>query len=200
MQRRDVLRLLATGAALQLAPGKVLALAREVRVLVAAQDAPRSLNAHQFATVRTMAELIIPRTDTPGATDVGVAEFVDLLLTEWYDEKDRKIFVDGLEDVAARANRLFGKSFVDCSPVEQSEILAILGEKMTEEDEAERMKAQAPTDDESDSMKFYPTLRNLTLTAYYTSEAGATNELHFEIVPDRYDGCASTANEGPERP
>jgi hypothetical protein len=187
-----MLRLIATGAALQLAPANILALAREVRFLVQAQRAPRTLNAHQFATVRTMAELIIPRTDTPGATDVGVAEFIDLLLTEWYDEKDRKSFVDGLGDVDARANRLFEKSFVDCSPVEQSKILNILGEEMLKEGE-------------SDSLRFYPTLRNLTMTAYYTSEDGATDELHFEIVPGRFDGCApmgheGTDHEGPERP
>jgi len=195
-----VLRLLATGAALQLAPGKALALARELHRLIETQSAPRTLSPHQFATVRTMAELILPRTDTPGATDVGVAEFIDLLLTEWYEEKDRKSFVGGLADVDARANHLFGKSFVDGSPAEQSEILTMLGQEMIEEDEAARMKAQSPADDESASIKFYPTLRNLTLTAYYTSEAGATNELHFEIIPDRYDGCAAAAHEGPERP
>ena len=202
MQRRDVLRLLATGAALQLAPGKAFALAREVRFLVQGQSAPRTLNAHQFATVRTMAELIIPRTDTPGATDVGVAEFIDLLLTEWYDEKDRKTFLDGLGDVDARANRQFGKSFVECSPAEQSKILIILGEIMVKEDEAQWAKdhASAQNEGESEALKFYPTLRKLTMTAYYTSEDGATDELHFEIVPGRFDGCTPMDHKGPERP
>jgi hypothetical protein len=32
-------------------------------------------------------------------------------------------------------------------------------------------------------------LRRLTLTAYYTSEAGATEELHFEMIPGRHAGC-----------
>jgi hypothetical protein len=32
-------------------------------------------------------------------------------------------------------------------------------------------------------------LRGLTLTGYYTSEAGATRELDFQIIPGRYDGC-----------
>jgi hypothetical protein len=33
--------------------------------------------------------------------------------------------------------------------------------------------------------------RQLTLTAYYTSEAGATQELHFEMVPGDYNGCGA---------
>jgi Gluconate 2-dehydrogenase subunit 3 len=37
---------------------------------------------------------------------------------------------------------------------------------------------------------FYSMLRWLTLTAYYTSEAGATQELHYQIIPDRFDACA----------
>ena len=94
MQRREVLRILATGTALQLAPAKLLVFAREVRTLMASQAAPRTLNAHQAATVTTIAELILPRTDTPGATDVGATEFIDLILTEWYDEADRSRFLE----------------------------------------------------------------------------------------------------------
>jgi hypothetical protein len=29
------------------------------------------------------------------------------------------------------------------------------------------------------------------LTAYFTSEAGATDALHFEIIPDHFDPCAA---------
>jgi len=72
MNRREALRLLATGTALQLAPHNLLAVLREARRLVDTPAAPRTLNAHQDSTVKAMAELILPRTDTPGATHVGV--------------------------------------------------------------------------------------------------------------------------------
>ena len=46
---------------------------------------------------------------------------------------------------------------------------------------------------------FYSVLRRLTLTAYYTSEAGATAELHFEIIPDRHAGCVEVGtSKGPQ--
>lgn len=187
MHRRDVLRLLATGTALQLAPGKLFALAREARALVADQPAPRSLNSHQYETVKTMAELIIPRTDTPGATDVGVADFIDLILTEWSDDGDRARFLDGISDVDSRSNNLFGKDFVACSPTGQSQILIDLGEAMTEQaSHAERFGRRAFRG----GSDFYSMFRRFTLTAYYTSETGATKELGFEIIPDGYDGCA----------
>jgi len=192
MQRRDVLRLLATGTALQLAPAKLFALMREARTLVQAHTSPQTLNAHQYETVKVMAEMIIPRTDTPGATDVGTADFIDLVLTEWCDQLDCKRFLDGIADVDSRARSLFGKDFVECSALQQADILTALGEKMVEESKA----SQAPPTrvrGYSYSSNFYPMFRRLTLTAYYTSEAGATNELHFEIVPGEYQGCADAA-------
>ncbi len=129
MQRRDILRLLATGAVLQLAPTKLFAVLQEARSLVQAHTSPQILNPHQYDTVKVMAEMIIPRTDTPGATDVGTVDFIDLVLSEWYDEPERGRFLDGLGDVDSRAKNLFGKDFIDCAPAQQQNILAVLGEQ-----------------------------------------------------------------------
>jgi len=149
-----------------------------------------------------MAELILPRTETPGATDVGVSDFIDLMLTEWYDERQTKDFLAGLADIDARSQKLFRASFVDCAPDQQAANLNALGEQMLE-DELGHNRAFSPSESPSErNIDFYSTLRWLTLTGYYTSEAGATEELHFEIIPDHYDGCATTAieQEAPKRP
>ena len=190
MNRREALRLLAAGAALPLAPHRLLAL-KEARVLLGDVAAPRTLNTHQFATVKTIAEMILPRTETPGATDIGATEFIDLILTEWYSDEERSSFLNGLADVDVRGRALFSHDFVDCSEPQQAEILTALGEKLLEEADAMRgqprigrARRAAPAGN------FYAMLRQLTLTAYYTSEAGATSELKFEIIPDHHDGCA----------
>jgi len=185
MHRRDVLRLLATGTALQLTPLNILALARQARALVAEQPSPRTLNPHQYQTAKTMAELILPRTDTPGATDVGVADFIDLILTEWCDDSERERFLKGFADVDARSNALFSVDFTSSTPIQQSQILVDLGQQMGEDTSRRSRRAtrSAP------SPEFYPMFRRLTLTAYFTSEEGATKALNFEIIPDGYRGC-----------
>ena len=184
MERREVLRLLATGTALQLAPLNMLAFAREARALLAEQKSARTLNPHQDATVKVMAELIIPRTDTPGATDVGVADFIDLVLTEWCDDADRARFLKGLADVDSRADNLFGKDFINCTASQQSQILIDLGQKMLEDTAGPQLSNGLVGETD-----FYAMFRRLTLTAYYTSEDGATKELNFQIIPDAYRGC-----------
>ena len=197
MERREALRLLATGVALQLAPRNLLAVLREARKLVETQAASRTLNAHQQATARVMAELILPKTDTPGATEVGATDFIDLMLTEWYDEQDRARFLTGLADVDVRTQALFGRSFVEASPDQQAEILTWLGQKMTAE--AESLPRRRGRSSPALSKTFYSMFRRLTLTAYYTSEAGATAELHFQVIPDSHNECAEvpSAKGGP---
>lgn len=192
MDRRDALRLLATGAAFQLAPRNVLFVLREARTLLATQVALRTLNPHQDATVKAMAELILPKTDTPGATDVGADEFIDLMLTEWYDEQDRTRFLNGLSETDLHTKELFGKNFVEASPDQQAEILAWLGEKMiAEADALGTARRERRGSSQESAASFYSALRRLTLTAYYTSEAGATEELHYQVIPDSHAGCAT---------
>jgi hypothetical protein len=192
MDRREALRLLATGAVLPLAPPNLLTILRQARLLLGEEATLRTLNPHQFATVKVMAELILPRTDTPGATDIGASEFIDLMLTEWYDNQDRTVFLNGLADLDSRTRTLFDKPFIECSLDQQAEILASLGQAMTEE--ASALPAQ-PREARRLALgshrSFYSMVRRLTLTAYYTSEAGATAELNFQIIPDRFDACAA---------
>jgi hypothetical protein len=189
MNRREALQLLATGTALQLAPAKMLAALREARAVLADQNAPRTLNAHQDATVRTMTEMILPRTETPGAADVGAGEFIDLMLTEWYEEAERARFLGGLADVDTRSQNLFQHNFVDCTSIQRAAILNALGEQMTEDELTRDQTTAVVGPPPAATGSFYSMLRWLTLTAYYTSEAGATQELHFEIIPDRHAGC-----------
>ncbi len=189
MERREALRILAGGAAIQLVPSNLLAVLRKARTPAASESAPRTLNSHQFSTVKAIAELILPRTDTPGAADAGAAEFVDLMLTEWYDENQRTIFLTGLAGVDSRSQALFGRDFVECSPAQQAEMLTALGEKMEAEADEKRDKGSFPELKPEEETSFYPMLRWLILTAYFTSEDGATQELNFQVIPDRHAGC-----------
>jgi Gluconate 2-dehydrogenase subunit 3 len=188
INRREALRLLATGATVPLLSQATWARLRQAREALGSSPAPRTLDRHQYATVKTLAELIIPKTDTPGASDVGAADFIDLLLTEWYDGPGRDRFLSGLSDLDARAQSLFSRKMINCSAAQRTVILRVLGEEMVEEASIEQRITQ--DNDSGAPEAFYPMLRRMTLTAYYTSEAGATEELHFEIVPGRYDGCA----------
>jgi hypothetical protein len=199
MQRREVLRLIATGTALQLAPGKWLAFSREVRALLAESSSLRTVTPHQDATLKALADMIIPRTDTPSATDAGVSQFIDLVLTECYDVPERTHFLDGLSDVDAQSRTLFNKNFTDCSTEQKGKLLTELGAKMLEGTvpSSRRRSVQRPAPPKTN---FYADFRRLALTAYYTSEPGATQALHYEVIPEQYQGCNISPAKEPKQP
>lgn len=87
---------------------------------------PRTLTPDQRVTVVAIAEAIIPTTDTPGAKDAYVDEFVDNMLSDHYPVADRERFLAGLARVEARAQRVHQKGFNALTAAQQSALVAEL--------------------------------------------------------------------------
>src|SRR6516225_4282008 len=117
MKRREALRIFAAGAALPAFSPELLALFRQ------SQPPPgysmRTLTGHLNDTVVAMIDQIIPATDTPGAKGARVNEFIDVILTEWAKDDERRSFLDGLADVDKQSQSLYGKSFSEATPEQQ---------------------------------------------------------------------------------
>ena len=175
MNRRDMLLVLAGTAAV---PDQLLAVGRTIHKTIRAGTL-RALTSQQNETVATIAELIIPKTDTPGARDAGVPAFIDVMLADWADDDQRQMFAAGLANVDERSRAAFGKEFVAGTPAQQAEILEDLDYEL-----ARLRDTKADT-----SKNFFQAMKWLTLTGYYTSEIGATSELHYRVVPGRYEPC-----------
>jgi hypothetical protein len=193
MQRREALRLLAGAAALPLLSRDAFSLFREVHEQLAEVPARKTLNPHQNATVTAISELIIPQTETPGAKAVRVNEFIDLILTEWYDDDERQRFLAGLADVDVRSRDVCGKDFVDGSEKQQLQIVSSLDEELAgirQPLDLHRQGRFAPTE-----KQFFYMMKRLTLVGYYTSQAGFEQELHQQIIPPSHAGCAPIEEE-----
>src|ERR1700730_880208 len=130
MQRRDVLRLLAAGAAIPVLPSSLLALAREAQAQVGPAYKLRTLNPAQNATVTTMIDLTIPATDTPGAKAARVNDFIDVILTEWATDSERQDFLNGLAGIDKQSNDLYAKSFTAASAEQQTALLRAMDDSV----------------------------------------------------------------------
>jgi hypothetical protein len=187
MERRDVLKLLFSAAAMPALSPEAFALLRQVYTQVG--EGSGTLNPHQDTTVAAIAELIIPQTDTPGAKALKVNEFIDLILTDWYDEADTSFFLAGLADVDKRSQSLYGKTFIDCAEGQQNQLLGLLDTEALIA--ARKEKARSTSIASSpDPQNFFYMMKKLTLVGYYTSQVGFVEELHKSIIPPTHAGCA----------
>jgi hypothetical protein len=171
---------------------------------------PSTLTAAQSELVATIAEHIIPTTDTPGARAAGVHRFVDAMLTDHYAPAERDRFLAGLAGVDIRAQQRHKKNFVACTRRQQVAILADMDAEAypAQGQLAKAEKAQQPpprdpivgpssggtgglaqpspadVDGLTEPVRaelrsgwFWRRMKEFTLTGYYTSQVGATQEL-----------------------
>jgi gluconate 2-dehydrogenase gamma chain len=180
--------------------------------------APRALTPEQLEQVATIAEHIIPATETPGARAAGVDRFIDTMLAEYYTADERAHFLAGLAAVDARARRLYSRAFLSCGNDDQRALLeqfdresvavpptaaAVAKEasRETERGGGGLAAGSADTSHRADTRRdpapaFFHMVKELTLLGYYTSQPGATKELRYVQVPGRYDGCVPFPKNG----
>jgi gluconate 2-dehydrogenase gamma chain len=188
MQRREALRIFAAGAVLPVFSPELLALFRQ------AQPPPgykvRTLTPHLNETVIAMTEQIIPATDTPGAKDARVNEFIDVILTEWATPEERAHFIAGLEDIDKQSQKLFGKNFVDASPDQQIAQLRAIDD-VTLAGRVARAHHGNHVEPPDQQLKgdFWEVFKRITVHGYYTSEIGFSQELKLQIIPGAQHGC-----------
>jgi hypothetical protein len=119
------------------------------------------------------ADRILPRTDTPGAIDVGVPAFIDRYYGEFMSPEEQKLLISGLDDIEASAKSINSAPFATLSTAQQDTVLRAVA------------KAQA-----SRSASSFALLRSTTVLGYFTSEQVGKNVLLYDPVPGAYDGCA----------
>lgn len=137
----------------------------------------------QRETIEALSELIIPTTDTPGAITAEVPEFIELIVAEWYDTDDRERFMRGLTEVDERTQALAGLVFAQSGADAQAEILSGL--------EAEG-RARIASEEDAPT-PFFQQFRGLVLSGYYSSEIGLREELLYQPIPGRFDGCVDVS-------
>jgi hypothetical protein len=147
---------------------------------------PSFFTKEQAETVSELAELIIPKTNTPGAKEAGVPAFIDKILKECYSPEDQQRFLTGLTEFEADMQKTYGDTFVYLKPEQQTEAYKKYHDPATAE---AKNNPSAPK-------PFALMVKELTLLGFFTSEPGATQVLQYEAVPGRFNGCMPLADAG----
>ncbi|MBL7857991.1 MAG: gluconate 2-dehydrogenase subunit 3 family protein [Cyclobacteriaceae bacterium] len=149
----------------------------------------------QARLIAALSEIIIPKTNTPGAIEAGVPGFIDIMLKEIYTKEDQDKFLNGLDEFDADARETYGDSFSSCTTEQQKAFVkkhhdAVFSGKV------EGASTGWWNAGGGGEKPFMLKVKELTILGFFTSEPGATQVLQYNPVPGPFKGCVPLADVG----
>ncbi|MSV29881.1 MAG: gluconate 2-dehydrogenase subunit 3 family protein [Bryobacterales bacterium] len=138
---------------------------------------PKFFSETEFAVISRIADLIIPKTDTPGAVEAGVPAYIDSVAAA--NKRHEGVFREGLR-------WLESKKFLKRSEAAQIALLTPLSEAV------DKNRVKTP------QQRFFLAVKNMTADGYYTSRIGLLVELGYKgnTVLSRFPVCAHPEHHG----
>jgi hypothetical protein len=121
----------------------------------------------------------LPRTDTPGAKDAKVGDFIARYSTACYTAAQIASLRAGLSALDAAMRKQFGTNFMHATPVHRQALLVEI------DHEAKRQASKAS----GDNPHWFTLCKQLTLFGFFSSEPGATKVTRDRPIPGEYHGC-----------
>lgn len=130
---------------------------------------------HEMATITVLADIIIPKDEISGsASDAKVPEFIEFIV---HDMPNHQVpMKGGLRWLDLQCLKMYEKSFIDCTPEQQIELV----------DQIAYPKKAKP--EMSQGVKFFSLMRDLTASGFYTSEIGVKDIGYAGNTPNQWNG------------
>lgn len=153
---------------------------------------PKVFNEDQARVIGAVVDTILPKSDTPGALELMVDRFVDIMIDVGYSDEEKKTFSDDLDAFMEGCQQETGNSFDNSTPEEKAAQLSaqekIAGNYV-------RTVWGSRTGDQ-EPLTFYRKLKGLIMSGYYTSEEIGKNVLSYDPIPGTQIGCIPLADVG----
>ncbi|MFT3904319.1 MAG: gluconate 2-dehydrogenase subunit 3 family protein [Niabella sp.] len=135
--------------------------------------------------IAELCECIIPKTDTPGAKDAQVEDFVLHAVSNILSKKEQNNFVDGLRELEQTCIVRYDNTFKNCTEQEKLSVLKKMGGNRDYLGKSfiEKVSRKIQGRD------FINILKSLTIIGYCTSRVGAEQGLAYVPIPVRFEAC-----------
>jgi hypothetical protein len=182
--RREIIKYLALASGLLLTPTSLELLAGSFSkpTDMTRRNQKGLLNHDQLELLAEVSEVIIPTTDTPGARAAGVHEFINHYAVSCLATNEQDQILATLNKIAAEAGKKSATGFKSLSLEQKIQLLI----------DFEQAKTPFTQNDRNN----FKQLKSWVVFAYYTSEAGATQELSYLAIPGGYKGNVKFSSVG----
>lgn len=146
-------------------------------------DPAFALNDKQRDALTAYADTLLPKTETPGALDVGVPQALEGLLREWSSAKERNAILEALAALDEASQAATGQLFATLDPVQRAAVLkpidaAALKVVPSPAGEKTTAFARPPLADPA-----YANLRRVVMALYFYAEPIQLDVLGYEHDP-----------------
>ena len=138
-----------------------------------------SFSKTDIAFLNEIAETIMPATNTPGAKEAKVGEFMTVIVNDSYETKDQTTFMEGLKKLNEASTKANSKSFMEATATQRHDLLEALDKEAAAYQKAKKKE---------EPKHYFTMLKELTLWGFFSSELGATKVLRYVAVPGKYEG------------
>lgn len=141
-----------------------------------------------------VAEVILPRTNTPGAKDANAGLMALILANDCYTTRERDTLVKGLLSLNVQTQKTYGSPYLLLSGEQKTEFVTQLDVDAKAYNEKQNIHylSVRPYDSNSSEDKplphYFTLIKQLTMFSFFTSKEGATKVLRFEAIPGKYNG------------
>lgn len=134
-----------------------------------------------IAYLDEVADTILPTTaSSPGAKAAAVGTFMAVYVKDCYDEKDQKLFLDGMNKIHEASKKKHDKDFMEATPEQRHAVLVELDKEQ---------KDYTKNKKKDEANHYFRLIKEATLLGYFTSEIGTTKALRYVESPGRWEAC-----------
>jgi len=139
-----------------------------------------SFDESDIAYLNEIANTILPDTSTPGAKAAMVGQFMTVMINDSYEEKDQKIFHEGMTKLNDLSKKNYDNSFLKINEQQRHDLLVQLDKD--QKDYMKNKKKEEPS-------HYFRMMKELTLLGYFTSEIGCTKARRYVETPGKFESC-----------
>lgn len=143
-----------------------------------------SVTASQRELLASIADTIIPATNTKGAADISVQDFILVMVNDCMTPEAQETFSKGLNDFNGFSKKTGGTAFLKLGREERENVI-IQGMSTADEDKAH-------------ISQFLQTTKRFTIQGFMASEYMMTEVTQYSLIPGTYQGDVLISNLNPE--
>jgi hypothetical protein len=182
MKRREALKNLGLATGFFVASPSIISLLQSCTSEVSTWT-PEFLTIDEGVVLTNLADIILPKTDIPSATEVNVPQFIDKYIKEVLDDESKAQFKTAFGTIISI---LKPEAETKIEKVTQNDYKALLDNYMLLEDEIDQEREANLEAKDLTKSEFLNNLKWMTINAYKTSQEIGENVLVYDPVPGAY--------------